>query len=259
VSELVLVGAGLFDERDLSRRALDDLQRCRTIFAEEYTAILAPGSLDRLAADLDRPVVRLDRAAVENPVRILEALADPERSPVALIVAGDPFAATTHVALRVAAEEAGHRWTYRPNASILTAAAGFLGLMPYRFGRPVSLPFPEPGFAPTSPLEGVASNRASGWHTLILLDLRPAEGRFLTGGQALDILEERDGDGRFLPLDARIAVAARVGSPTAAGWVGARRRLREIDFGPPMHVLVALAPTLHFEEEAALAKFSLSP
>jgi diphthine synthase len=251
--ELLFVGLGLYDERDISRRAMDALRACDDLIAEEYTSVLAPGSLERLEAELGRPIRRLDRAELEAETSVLAPLAEGHR--VALLVAGDPFAATTHVALRLAAEGLGHRWTYYPNASIVHAAAGFLGLQPYRFGRTVSLPFPEPGFAPTSPIETAGQNRAQRLHTLMLLDLRPSEGRFLTADRALEILRERDPLGVHLPPDAGIAVVARIGSPTASAWFGDRDALATAGFGPPLHALVIPAVELHFEESAALERF----
>ena len=159
--------------------------------------------------------------------------------------------------MRRAAEERGHAWHYLPNASIATAAAGFLGLMQYRFGRIVSLPFPEPGFAPTSPIELVRANRAAGLHTLLLLDLRPAEGRYLTPPEALGILLERDPDRRAMPEGSEVAVVARVGTPSARAWYGLAERLRALDFGPPMYALVVPAPELHDEERDAIERFRI--
>jgi diphthine synthase len=249
---LWFVGLGLDDERGLSRRAVE-LLRSAEVFAEEYTAVAAPGTIERLAVELGRPVTRLGRAEVEGETALLKALGRSER--VALVVVGDPFAATTHVALRLAAEKAGHSWGYLPNASILVAAAGFLGLSHYRFGRTVSLPFPSPGFEPRSPLEQIAANRERDLHTLVLLDLAPDAGRFLRADEALTILRERDPAARLLAEDDRLAVAARVGRATAAGFFGPFRALRRVDFGPPLHALVVPAPRLHFEEEAALERF----
>ncbi|HTT15893.1 MAG TPA: diphthine synthase [Thermoplasmata archaeon] len=254
MATLWFVGLGLDDERGLSRRALDVL-RGSEVFAEEYTAVAAPGTLERLAVEIRRPVQRLGRAELERETALVEAL---ERSSsVALVVVGDPFAATTHVALRLAAERAGHLWRYLPGASILTAAAGYLGLMHYRFGRTVSLPLPSPGFAPSSPLEQIASNRERDLHTLVLLDLQPEGGRYLRAGEAIALLRERDPEDRLLTEDDRLAVAARVGRDDAAGFFGPVRRLRAADFGPPLHVLVVPGRTLHFEEEAALERFRL--
>ena len=255
MGELAFVGLGLGDETGLSERARSVLASAELVFAEEYTAVAPPGTLDRLGKLVGRPVRRLDRPLLESEQPILEALARHGR--VALVVVGDPFAATTHVALRLAAERAGHRWSYCPNASILTSAAGFLGLMQYRFGRTVSLPLPSPNFAPTSPLEHISANRARDLHTLVLLDLRPEEGRFLTATDALALMRERDPGAAWLHDDDRLAVVARVGQEDAQAWVGPFGRLRGREFGPPMHAIVVLAPTLHFEEEAALARYAV--
>ena len=252
MAELWFVGLGLDDERGLSTRALEILAASE-VFAEEYTARPTAGTLERLAARLAKPVRLLDRGAVEGEATVLRAL---EGTPsVALLVAGDPFAATTHVALRLAAVRAGHRWRYLPNASILTAAAGFLGLMAYRFGRPVSLPFPDPRFAPTSPLERIRANRDADLHTLVLLDLGPEPDRFLSADAALRLLRERDPEGVVVADTTEVAVAARIGREDAAAWVGPAARLAHGSFGGPMHCLVVPARTLHFEENAALEEF----
>lgn len=257
MAELWFIGAGLADERGLSERAWEVLTAAQEVFAEEYTAVLAPGSLDRLGRRIGRGVQRLDRVATESGAAILAAL---ERGgPVAFVIPGDPFAATTHLSLRLACERAGHRWHYLPNASVLTAAAGFLGLIPYRFGRTASLPFPDPHFAPISPLEMIAENRSRSLHSLVLLDLRPESGRFMLAGEAIDLMLERDLEGRAVSPRRPLGVVARVGTESAAAWFGPPDELRAIDFGPPMHSVVVPADRLHPEEEAAVAMWARSP
>jgi diphthine synthase len=130
--------------------------------------------------------------------------------------------------------------------------------MHYRFGRTVSIPFPAPGFAPHSPVEQIGSNRGAGLHTLVLLDLRPEEGRFLLASEALRILRERDPGGTVVAPGASVAVAARVGRDDVAGWFGPVEQLASIDFGPPLHAIVVPAD-LHFEEAAALERFRVGP
>src|SRR5207244_11719588 len=102
------------------------------------------------------------------PVRVSAAA----NGPVACLLPGDPMSATTHVDLRLRAEAAKIRTRIVHGVSILTAAAGALGLQAYMFGRTTTVPFPSPGFAPTSPLEAILENRRAGLHTLVLLDLR---------------------------------------------------------------------------------------
>jgi diphthine synthase len=257
VAELAFIGLGLGDDPDPSPRARDRLRGCGAVFTESYTSVLASRSVERLAGELGTPIVTLSRAQVEAERPILDALGHHER--VGFLVAGDPFAATTHVALRLAAENAGHRWSYFPNASILTAAPSFLGLQHYRFGRTVSLPFPAAGFAPRSPLEGIAQNQLQDLHTTVLLDLRPEENRFMTAHEALQLLVERDsaGPASLLSPNLSFAVVARVGTETAQAWYGSASRLQAVDFGPPLHTLVVPAPTLHFEESAALERLRI--
>jgi diphthine synthase len=251
MGELWFVGAGLGDEQDLSRRAVDVLRGCRRVFAEEYTSVLVPGSLERLSAELGRGVERLGRVEVESERVLLDALG--EGGPVALLVVGDPFVATTHVQLRLAAERAGHAWRYLAGPSIGTAAISLLGLMHYRFGRVVSLPFPEPGFDPESPFVTIGCNRAAGVHTLVLLDLRPSEGRFLRAEDALARFEGARAAAAGLEDATELGVVARVGRPDADAWWGTRTVLARVSFGPPLHALVVPAPELHFEEAAAVA------
>lgn len=252
---LWFIGLGLGDEQDLGRRALERLRGCAIVFAEEYTASAPQGALARLSAEVGRPIRRLDRTELESERPVLDAL--DEAGSVALLTVGDPFAATTHVALRLAAERRGHRWSYLPAASVVSAVPGFLGLMAYRFGRTVSLPFPEARFQPRSPLEQIAENRGRGLHTLVLLDLRPEQGEYLTADRALGLLRERDPEASLLPESAELAVAARVGREDAAGWFGTFAELRAERFGAPMHSLVVTAPELHFQEREALAVFAV--
>ncbi|MCI4366635.1 MAG: diphthine synthase [Thermoplasmata archaeon] len=255
MGELWFIGTGLGDERDLTRRGLEVLDGCSRIFAEEYTALLAQGSLDRLSKSLGRPIDRLDRNALETGKVVLDALSGTAR--VALLVTGDPFVATTHVALRVEVEAAGHSWRYLPNASVGIAAAGLLGLQSYRFGRTVSIPFPAPGFAPTSPLDGIRGNLSQRLHTLVLLDLRPSEGKFLTAGQALTLLGERDPEGTALGPNAPVAAVARLGTDTAVAVYGKRTLVEGYDLGAPLHAVVVPCEPLHFEEEEAVRRWRI--
>jgi diphthine synthase len=253
MGELWFVGVGLFDERDLSLRALDVLRACDRLFAEEYTSHLAPGWAARLSATLGRGIEPLGRAEVESERPVLEALAAAPR--VALLVAGDPFVATTHVQLRLAAEGAGHTWGYVPAPTVLTAAVSLLGLMHYRFGRTISLPFAEPGFDPVSPFEAIGRNRRAGAHSLILLDLRPGEGRFLRASEALGRFEGPRATAAEVDAATEFGVVARVGSPDERAWWGTREVLAREEFGPPLHALVVPAPELHFVESAAVARW----
>lgn len=256
MSELAFIGAGLGDERDLSRRALDYLRSADRVFVEQYTSRFSDGALDRLESEIGRAVERLDRAAVESGEVVLGALGVSQR--VVLLTPGDPFAATTHLALRLAAESAGHAWKYFPAASALVAVAGYLGLIHYRFGRTVTLPIAEPGYDPRSPFEHALQNRTQGLHTLVLLDVQADRGRYLTADRALAAFDRFDPENVHIHRDVPFGVVARVGTDQAGGWWGDRLSLANVDFGPPTHSLVLPATELHFQEEAAVRRFRVA-
>src|SRR5436189_2813934 len=160
----------------------------------------------------------LSRNDVEDGRTILEAAA---KQKVAFLVVGDPMAATTHVDLRLRAARAGIPTRIVHGVSILTAAAGTLGLQAYKFGRTTTVPWPRTGFAPTSPLEAILENRRSGLHTLVLLDVGE-DGRFLPPHDAIASLLRMAGDLRtdaFGP-ETLGCVLGRVGSPDAIALAG---------------------------------------
>src|SRR5256884_3346929 len=212
MGELVFIGLGLHDEKDITLRGLEEARSAEVVFMELYTSGLAGarlGSVERLIGKIRR----LSRTEVEDGRTILEAAA---KQKVAFLVVGDPMAATTHVDLRLRAAAAKIPTRIVHGVSILTAAAGALGLQVYKFGRTTTVPFPAAGFGPTSPLEGILENRRTGLHSLVLLDLREG-GSFLTPQDALALLLRmavKLGTSDFAP-DTLACVPSRDGSPEA--------------------------------------------
>jgi diphthine synthase len=125
--------------------------------------------------------------------------------------------------------------------------------MSYKFGRATTIVFPDGTYFPTSPYDVLRDNRARGLHTLTLLDLRAAEGRYMTAseGAALLLRMERErGEGVFTPESIVYAIA-RAGSPEPGVFRGTLAALAETDFGAPLHTLV-VPGKLHFVEEEAV-------
>jgi diphthine synthase len=194
----------------------------------------------------------LRREEVESGVVLLREAATKR---VGFLVPGDPMMATTHVDLRMRAETAGIRTRIVHGPSIMTAAIGLTGLQAYKFGRTTTVPIPEAGFRPTSPVDVIAANRAMGLHTLVLLDLKE-DGRFLTAYEAIRYLLEVGGE-RFPP---RILVCAigGAGSPSPVVKADQAQRLASSNLGPPLHCLI-VPGTLHFAEREALARLAGAP
>ncbi len=253
MGDLVFIGLGLHDEKGITLRGVEEARAADVVFAEFYTSALLGTRLEALEALVGKPITRVTREEVEDGAKILDAAKDRR---VAFLVAGDPMVATTHVDLRLRAAAARIPNRVVHGVSILGAAAGALGLQAYKFGRTTTVPFPSPGFAPTSPLDPILENRKAGLHTLVLLDLRE-DGSFLDPKEALHSLlrmAESKGTSDFGPT-ALVCVLSQVGSPDLRIVAGAAADLMRRDLGPPLHCFV-VPGTLHFLEKDALIAFA---
>jgi diphthine synthase len=240
----------------MTLRGLDEARSAEVVFAELYTSGFAGASLDSVERLIGKKIRRLTRTEVEEGRIILETAG---RQRVAFLVPGDPMAATTHVDLRLRAAAAKIPTRIVHGVSILTAAAGVLGLQVYKFGRTTTVPFPSADYAPTSPLEAILENRRVGLHSLVLLDLRE-DGTFLSPRDAVESLfsmATKLGTADFGP-HTLACVLSRVGSPEGRAVAGPIGSLPDRDLGPPMHCLV-VPGRLHFLEREALIAFAGAP
>jgi len=257
MGELIFVGLGLGGVEDLSARALEALKGCDQVFGEFYTSKLIDSTPDDLEKVIGRKIVRLCRKEVEEDEIVIEAA---KQGKVAFVTAGDTMAATTHVDLKIRAMEDGIPTQLFYGVSIFTAASSALGLQPYKFGRTVTIPFPEPGFTPLSPYENIYENWSRGLHTLVLLDIREEEGRYMTANQAVQwLIDAEKAKGLGMITDSTvICAAARVGSRTEKVAAGYPQKMLVEDMGPPLHAVV-VPGKLHFIEAYALVKFAGAP
>jgi len=256
MGDLTFVGLGLQDEKGVTLLGLDVARAADVVFGEFYTSVLPGARLDALESLIGKRIRVLSRSEVESGEVVIEAA---KASRVVLLVGGDPMSATTHVDLRLRAHVAGIPTRIVHGVSILSAAAGALGLQAYKFGRTTTVPFPAPNFRPSSPLETILANLRQGLHTLVLLDLRE-DGTFLDPKVALrEVLEagERLGT-RDVTADTIACVLSCVGSDAPGLRAERIRRLLEMDLGPPLHCLVIPGP-LHFLEREALIAFAGAP
>ncbi len=256
MGELVFVGLGLHDEKGITLRGLEEARAADVVFAEFYTSALLGTGLAAVEALVGKPIRRLNREQVEAATTVLDAAKDHR---VAFLVAGDPMVATTHVDLRLRAAAAGIPTRIVHGVSIQSAAAGALGLQAYKFGRTTTVPFPSPGFHPTSPLDPIRENRRAGLHSLVLLDLHE-DGTFLEPKEAIASLLDMAKAitaAEFGP-DTLVCVLSQVGSPHVQIVSGRAAELGKKDLGPPLHCLV-IPGTLHFLEKDALVAFAGAP
>lgn len=256
-SEMVFVGLGMSGTDGMTIEALKALKECDKIYAEFYTSKLIGTGMSELEEIIGKPVELLHRAQVEEEFEIIE---DAKKMRVGFVTAGDTMMATTHVDLRIQAYEEGIPVKMYYGVSVFVACPSALGLQPYKFGRTVTLPFYERNYRPKSPYDHIFENKKRGLHTMILLDIREPEGKYMSAHEAINWLldsEEEWGEG-LIDDKTIICVASKLGSPEEKIVTGYPRDLLEMDVGSPLSTLV-LPGDLHFMESYALVRFSGAP
>jgi diphthine synthase len=257
LKELVFVGLGLNDEKGISLQGLEDAQSADEVFMELYTSLLPDFSLLRLEKLVGKKVQLLTRTNLEeeNGAKLLAAA---EKGKAVFFIPGDPFIATTHVTLRIDAAKRGIPTRIVHGASIISAIISLSGLHNYKFGKTVTVPFPE-NFSET-PYNVIAQNKQMGLHTLCLLDLKADEKRYLTVNEALRMLmqvEEKRQKQTATP-DAVAVGVARAGSSKPVLKADFLSGLVGYDFGAPPQSLI-FTGDLHFMEVEALISLAGAP
>jgi diphthine synthase len=245
---LVLIGLGLFDEKDLTLRGIEEAKKADKVYIELYTSKWH-GNLKKLEKLIRKKVVELKRKDLEEgSSKILEHAKEKN---IVIFVPGDPMVATTHASLIQEAKKLGIKTKIIHNASIISAIAE-TGLHIYKFGPSVTIPFPEKtkGKLPESVYEVIKMNKARGLHTLCLLDIISEEDKFMSANEAMKILleiENKRKEGVFTE-SSEIMVFARAGSEDSLIVYGKVKDLIKKDFGSAP-VVIIVPGLLHFTEK----------
>lgn len=256
-SGLVFVGLGLSGVDGMTVAASEALKGCDRIYAEFYTSKLINTDPSQLSKAIGKEIILVTREDVEEGHVIIIAA---KTMKVGFITAGDTMAATTHVDLRIQAAEERIPVEIYHGVSVFSAVPSALGLQPYKFGRTVTLPFIEDNYHPKSPYDNILENKERGLHTMILLDIREDESRYMTAHQAIDWLveAEKKWKGGLINPDTLLCVASAVGSPSEKLSAGTASELLSKDVGQPLSTVV-LPGTLHFMEAYSLVAFAGAP
>ena len=257
LNELVFIGLGLNDEKGISIKGLDETKTADYVFIELYTSLMPEFSLQGFESLCSKKVQLVSRRELEdeNGAVILEAA---KKGKAVFLVPGDPFIATTHVTLRIEARKHGIETRIIHGASIISAIISLSGLHNYKFGKTVTVPFPE-NFSET-PYNVIAQNKKVGLHTLCLLDLKANEKQFLSINQAVAMLsevEKKNKKGVITPDTIAVGIA-RAGSNNPSLKADFVKNLVHYDFGEPPYSLI-FPGDLHFMETDSLIAFAGAP
>ncbi len=255
---LYFIGLGLYDERDITLKGLETARKCDKIFAEFYTSLLAGTTMERIEGLIGKPIIRLSREDVElNFEKIV--LPEAKEKDVAFLTAGDPMVATTHSDLRIRAKKAGVE-SYVIHAPSIYSAVAVTGLQIYKFGKSATVAYPERNWFPTSHYDVIKENRERGLHTLLFLDIKAKQNRYMTANEAMEILlqvEDMKKEGIFTP-ETLVVVLARAGSLNPTIRAGYVKDMIHEDFGRQPHVLI-VPGRLHVVEAEYLVEFAGAP
>ena len=257
---LTFIGLGLFDEKDISLKGLEAIENADMVFAEFYTSFLMGSSVEKMEELYGKKVNVLSREDVEQHPDWLE---NAKTKDVAFLTGGDTMVSTTHVDLRLRAQDMGIETKLIHGASIASAVCGLSGLQNYRFGKASTIPHPYTSsrgvtVISETPYDTIKLNKEKDLHTLVFLDIDKEKG-YMKVNRALELLlevEKRKGEG---VMDRAIVVGiARAGSPEPTVKAGYAQDLLDYDFGEPLQILVVPA-SLHFLEAEALVKLAGAP
>jgi diphthine synthase len=250
---LFLIGLGLGDAKDITLKGIELIEKADKVYLENYTSILQC-PVEELEKVLGCKVILADREMVEQKPEqtILQAAADGD---AALLVPGDPLVATTHVDLVQRAKKANVPVEVVHNSSIVSAI-GATGLQVYKFGKTTSIPFAEKDHLAETPYHVLAENQRIGAHTLLLLDLKPEQNRFMTANDAIECLLklEMKLNQKIFTRDTFCIGCARLGAKDQLIKAGKAKDLLAVDFGKPVQCLI-VPGKMHFMEEEFLQRF----
>jgi len=153
---LIFVGLGLYDEKDISIKGLEEIKKADKVFAEFYTAKLVGTSIEKLEKLFGKKIIVLNRNETEKGDTIINSA---EKEDTVFLTAGDSMTATTHIDLRIRAIKKGIKTKVIHASSIITAVSGLLGLQNYKFGRTTTLAYPQENYFPTSPYDVIRENK----------------------------------------------------------------------------------------------------
>jgi len=97
------------------------------------------------------------------------------------------LAATTHIELLKECREKNIGWKVIHASSIYSSLCE-TGLQVYKFGKSCSIPYPEKNYSPTSFFDIIEANWKMGSHTIVFLDIKKDQERYMTISEGLGIL-----------------------------------------------------------------------
>jgi diphthine synthase len=190
-----LIGIGL-NPKHITFEAIEAINKCDSIYIDNYTNIFSQGNINDLEKIINKKIIPLNRIQLEQKMDFL-------KNKSCLLVIGNIFSATTHYTVYREAKKRNIPIKIIPGISIFNFK-GISSLSEYKFGKVVSIVYPEKNYFPTSFFNTIKQNINIGAHTMCLMDIKTTEERFMSIKEACEILNSIDKNNI---LDNKICVA----------------------------------------------------
>ncbi|MGC8647167.1 MAG: diphthine synthase [Thermoplasmata archaeon] len=248
---LSLIGLGLNPMKHMTLEAIDALKCSDEIYLEEYTSRFMDSGIVDIENLINKKISIISRNDVESKFLIERA----RKKNVSLVMPGDPMIATTHVSLILDLISENIEYRIINGISILCTVPSLTGLQSYKFGRSISIPFPEYNYYPKSVYDFLKYNRNGGLHTISFLDLK--DEREMSANMGMDILlfMEKMYSENVIDENTVVAVISRAGSADQKVYAGKIKDLIDKNFGKTPHLIV-ISGNLHFMELEALKRLT---
>ncbi len=237
--------------KDINVKAIETLKKCDSVYMEYYTSFYY-NKIEEIEKTIGKSIKTVDREFVE--IQINKIIEYSREKNIALLVIGDPLAATTHIDLLDRCTEQEIKFGIINNISIFSLVAR-TGLQVYKFGKTTSIPFHSKKFMPSTPIRVFEENDSIKAHTLFLLDIDPINKKYLRIFEAIDFLSSF----KKKILKRKIVACSRLGTPDERIIYGFAEKIRALDFeenlNPP--VCLIIPSELHFMEEKFLSRFKI--
>lgn len=237
---LYLISLGL-NLKQLTLEALDTAKSCSKLYLENYTSI--GSSVTELEKLVGKKIELADRKLIENNInKIVE---EAKNSDIGILVYGNALTATTHISLLLEAKKSKVEYKVVSGVSILDAIA-IIGLQLYKFGATTSIPMENKDVI--APIKVINDNLKLNLHTLVLLDLKHSENKFLSIDNALKYLIKNGIKGKVL------ACSDLTGKEQEIRY-GEIEELAKNKYEKLPQCIIIPASKLHFMEKEALKLF----
>ena len=251
---LILIGLGLWDERDLTIRGFETARKADKVYMETYTSKWS-GNVKNLEKILEKKIIQFKRRDLEEKSN--ELIEEARKSDVAILVPGDPLIATTHSSLIIEARKRKVKTKIIHNSSIYSAI-GETGLHVYKFGASATIPFPEKTkeMLPVSVYELLEENKKRNLHTLLFLDVIAEKKKFMSPKEGMEIMlkTEEVVNHKIFTLNTPVIIFGRAGSENPLIVYGKVKDLINRKLGDPPFVII-VPSKLHFTEKEYLESF----